>query len=143
MKKIITQTAFTACAIFTIMMALFLAMGYLFAGPSYGLNITTSLYGVAIGSAVLQAFWFTGAVFKKLAYPARVACFGACLLPVIALCAWGGQWFPVDIPGTWVSFVVIYLVILAGMTAGYTVYYKKTAGGFDKALARYREQNRR
>ena len=67
----------------------------------------------------------------------------ACLLPVLALCAWLGQWLPAEDPGAWASFVVIYLFILAGMTAGYTVYYKKTAGGYDEALARYREQNRR
>ena len=118
-------------------------MGYLFAGPSYGLNLTASLYGAAFGMAALQAIWFTGALIKKLPYPARIAGFGACLLPVLALCAWLGQWLPAEDPGAWASFVVIYLFILAGMTAGYTVYYKKTAGGYDEALARYREQNRR
>lgn len=139
MKKILAQTANAACIMFTAIMAWFLAMGYLFAGPSYGLNITASVYGAAIGMAVLQAFWFTGAVFKKLAYPARIAGFGTCLLPVLALCAWGGQWLPVDNPGAWAGFVVIYLFILAGMTTGYTIYYKRTAGGYDEALARYRK----
>ena len=132
MKKIIAQTATAVCIVFTVMMAWFLAMGYLFAGPSYGLAM-----------AALQAIWFTGALIKKLPYPARIAGFGACLLPVLALCAWLGQWLPAEDPGAWASFVVIYLFILAGMTAGYTVYYKKTAGGYDEALARYREQNRR
>ena len=143
MKKIAAHTATVACIMFTVMMAWFLGMGYLFAGPSYGLNLTTSLYGAAIGMAVLQALWFTEAVFKKLADPARIAGFGACLLPVLALCAWLGPWIPADRPEAWACFVVIYLVILAGMTAGYTVYFKKTAGGYDQALARYREQNRR
>ena len=124
MKKIIAQTATAVCIVFTVMMAWFLAMGYLFAGPSYGLNLTASLYGAAFGMAALQAIWFTGALIKKL-------------------CAWLGQWLPAEDPGAWASFVVIYLFILAGMTAGYTVYYKKTAGGYDEALARYREQNRR
>ena len=143
MKKIIAQTATAVCIVFTVMMAWFLAMGYLFAGPSYGLNLTASLYGAAFGMAALQAIWFTGALIKKLPYPARIAGFGACLLPVLALCAWLGQWLPAEDPGAWASFVVIYLFILAGMTAGYTVYYKKTAGGYEEALARYREQNRR
>lgn len=143
MKKIIAQAASAACIMFTIVMLWFTGMGYLFAGPSYGLNLTASVFGAAFGMAALQALWFTGAVFKKLAYPARIAGFGVCLLPVLALCACGGRWFPVDIPGAWVSFAVIYLVILTGMTAGYTVYFKKTAGGYDEALARYREQHRR
>ena len=81
MKKIIAQTATAVCIVFTVMMAWFLAMGYLFAGPSYGLNLTASLYGAAFGMAALQAIWFTGALIKKLPYPARIAGFGACLLP--------------------------------------------------------------
>lgn len=143
MKKTIAQTATAACIMFTVMMAWFLGMGYLFAGPSYGLNLTASLYGAALGMAVLQAFWFTGVLFKRLAYPARIAGFGASLLPVLALCAWLGPWIPADMPEAWACFVVIYLVILAGMTIGYTVYFKKTAGGYDQALARYRERNGR
>ena len=51
---------------------------------------------------------------------------------MLALCAWLGQWLPAEDPGAWASFVVIYLFILAGMTAGYTVYYKKTAGGMTR-----------
>ncbi len=113
MKKIIAQTATAVCIVFTVMMAWFLAMGYLFAGPSYGLNLTASLYGAAFGMAALQAIWFTGALIKKLPYPARIAGFGACLLPVLALCAWLGQWLPAEDPGAWASFVVIYLFILA------------------------------
>lgn len=143
MKKIAAHTATLACIMFTVMMAWFLGMGYLFAGPSYGLNLTASLYGAAIGMAVLQALWFTEAVFKKLAYPARIAGFGACLLPVLGLCAWLGPWIPADMPEAWITFIVIYLFILAGMTAGYTLHYKKTAGSFDEALARYRDPNRR
>ena len=143
MKKILAQAAIAACIMFTIVMAWFTAMGYLFAGPSYGLNLTASIFGAALGMAALQALWFTSAVFKKLAYPARIAGFGACLLPVLALCAWGGQWFPADNPGAWIAFAVIYLFILAGMTAGYTVYFRKTAGSYDAALERYRKQNQR
>lgn len=143
MKKFITQAALSICIIFTIVMAWFLGMGYLFAGPSYGLNLTASLYGMAIGIALLQTLWFTEIVLKKPSYPVRVAGFGLCGLPVVALCAWVGQWFPTDIPGVWISFVVIYLFILAGMTVGNTVYYKKTAGGYDEALARYREKKQR
>ena len=101
------------------------------------------VFGAAFGMAALQALWFTGAVFRKLAYPARIAGFGACGLPVLALCAWAGPWFPLDDPGVWAAFAIVYLFILAGVTAGYTVYFKKTAGGYDQALARYREKNRR
>ena len=79
---------------FAVLMAWFLAMGYVFAGPRDGLNLTASLFAAAIGLAALQTVWFTGALFEKLAHPARIAGFGACGLPVIALCAWLGRWMP-------------------------------------------------
>ena len=44
MKKIIVQAASAACIMFTIVMLWFTGMGYLFAGPSYGLNLTTVSY---------------------------------------------------------------------------------------------------
>ena len=43
MKKIIVQAASAACIMFTIVMLWFTGMGYLFAGPSYGLNLTMSV----------------------------------------------------------------------------------------------------
>ncbi len=142
MKNILLQTARATCIMFTVLMAWFLAMGYLFAGPSYGLNLTASLLAAAVGLAALQALWFTGAAFKKLAYPARIAGFGACGLPVIALCAWLGQWIPAEAgPYASATFAVVYLVILAGMTIGYSVYFKRTAGSYDEALERYRRDN--
>ena len=61
------------------------------------------------------------------------------LAAALALCAALGGWFPLDNIGAWVSFVAIYLVTLAAITAGYTIYYRRTAGSFDAALARYRE----
>lgn len=144
MKRIILQAANAFCIMFTVLMGWFLAMGYLFAGPSYGLNLTASLLAAALGMAALQAFWFTNLLFKRLAYPARIAGFGACGLPIIALCAWIGQWIPTQVgAGAWVAFAVVYLIILTGVTAGYTLYFKKTAGSYDKALERYREQNRK
>ena len=45
-----------------------------------------------------------------------------------------------DNAGAWVTFVAIYLITLAAITAGYTVYYRRTVGSFDAALARYRAE---
>ena len=45
-----------------------------------------------------------------------------------------------DNAGAWVTFVAIYLATLAAITAGYTLHYRRTAGSFDAALARYREK---
>ncbi|MEG0016006.1 MAG: hypothetical protein RR747_05445 [Gordonibacter sp.] len=140
MKELAKQTIFSICLFFTIAMTACLALGYVFAGPSYGLNLTASLLVMTLGIGVLQAFWFSGAGVKKLTYPVRIACFGATAFPVLAASAKVGAWLPEDQPGTWGMFVVIFLVILAVMTAGYTLYYCKSAGSYEAALARYRDQ---
>ena len=142
MKRLVSKTALAACVMFSVIMAWFLAMGYLFAGPSYGLNLTASLMVASLGMAALQMLWFSEAVFKRLAYPARIVGFGACGLPVVGACAWLGQWMPGGAGlGGAAAFVVIYLTVLAFTSLGYALYYKKTAGSYDEALARYRREN--
>lgn len=140
MKRIAIQTALTICVFFTVAMIVCLAMGYIFAGPSYGLNLTASLLTAAASIGVLQAFWFTEAVLKKPSYLARMIGFDACALPTLAACAWIGAWFPPDIPFAWVEFVVIFFIISALSTIGYNAYFRRTAGSYEQALARYREQ---
>ena len=136
MRNIVKSAFVRTCITFTVAMALWCAAGLVFAGPVEGIVITLSLL------AALQAFWFTEAVIGRLSYPARIAGFGLTGLPVLVLCAALGGWFPLDNIGAWVSFVAIYLVTLAAITAGYTIYYRRTAGSFDAALARYRESRK-
>ena len=110
-----------------------------FRRPVEGIVITLSLLAAALALCALQAFWFTEVALKRPSYPARIAGFGLTGLPVLVLCAALGGWFPLDNIGAWVSFVAIYLVALAAITAGYTLHYRRTVGSFDAALARYRE----
>ena len=140
MKKVLSQAGLHLCVFFTFTMIVWAAMGYLFSGPSYGLNLTASILGFSIALAALQAFWFTEVALKKLSYPARIAGFGLCGLPALSACAWIGQWFPTDLPSAWALFVLIYLVLLAIMTALYTIHFKKTVGSFEQALATYRSK---
>lgn len=139
MRNIIKSAFVRACVIFTVAMALWCAAGLIFAGPVEGIVITLSLLAAALALCALQVLWFTEAVIGRLSYPGRIAGFGLTGLPVLILCAALGGWFPLDNIGAWISFVIIYLVTLAATTAGYTVYYRRTTGSFDAALARYRE----
>ena len=125
MRNIVKSAFVRACITFTVAMALWCTAGLIFAGPVEGIVITLSLLAAALALCALQAFWFTEAVIGRLSYPARIAGFGLTGLPALVLCAALGGWF--------------YLVTLAAITAGYTIYYRRTAGSFDAALARYRE----
>ena len=140
MKELAKQTLFTISIFFTLAMIACLALGYAFAGPSYGLNLTLSMLITTIGIGVLQALWFSGVVVKKLTYPARIVCFGITAFPVLVASAYVGAWLPTDRPEVWGLFVVIFFVILTLMTAGYTLYFRKTVGSYEQALARYRIQ---
>jgi hypothetical protein len=137
----LAKSAFTrACVIFTVAMALWCVAGLAFAGPVEGIVITLSLLAACAALTLLQVLWFTEALLTRPSYPARIAGFGITALPVLALCAAAGGWFPVDNLGAWITFAVIYLVTLGAITAGYTLHYRRTVGSFDAALARYREK---
>ena len=136
-KSALTRT----CVVFTAAMALWCVAGLAFAGPVEGIVITLSLLVACAALTLLQVLWFTEALITRPSYPARIAGFGITALPVLALCAAAGGWFPIDSAGAWITFVSIYLVTLASVTAGYTLHYRRTVGSFDAALARYRKEH--
>lgn len=142
MKAFIKQIALTACVLFTIFMLLSLPMAFYFAGLSgsdtQGLTITLSLFIGCGGVAFLQGFWFSGLIIKKLAYALRLAGFAVTAAALLFACGWLGNWFPHEIEVV-ASFLMIFIAIFAIATIGYGIYFKKTAGSYDAALARYRD----
>lgn len=142
MKAFLKRFALTACVMFTIFMMLSLPAAYYFAGISgadtSGLDITLSLFIACAGFSFLQGFWFSGFVIKKLAYALRLTGFAVTGAAMLFACGWFGNWFPHEIEVV-VSFIITFLAIFALATAGYGVYFKKTAGSYDEALARYRQ----
>lgn len=143
MNRILKSALVRACVTFTTAMALWCVLGLIFAGPVEGVIITLSLLAACMLLVALQVLWFTEVVVRRAPYPARIAGFGLTALPALAAAAALGGWFPADNAGAWVTFLVIYLVTLAAITAGYTIYYRRTAGSFDAALARYRAEHGR
>lgn len=139
MNRILKSALVRACVTFTAAMALWCTAGLIFAGPVEGVVITLSLLAACLALVALQVLWFTEVVVKRAPYPARIAGFGLTALPALAAAAALGGWFPADNGGAWITFLAIYLITLAAITVGYTLYYRRTAGSFDAALARYRE----
>ena len=135
-KKIIIST----CTMFTLFMAIGSIAVIAFTGPQYGLVMTLSLLAASLLFAILRGIWFTDKFVRKLAYPARIVGFGITAFVALAACAWIGNWFPADNVWAWISFSVIFLVILIGFCVGYQIYFKKTVGSFDDALRKYHEK---
>lgn len=139
MKRIIVRIAVSTCVMFTVFMALLTAIALVLAGPRYGLVYTVTLMVAVFVLAVLQFIWFSDCLIKRLAYALRILGFGLCAFAALVVCALLGSWVPVDNPYAWVTFTLIYLVILGLMCIGYQVYFKKTCGSYDAALQRYHE----
>ena len=138
MRNIVKSAFVRACITFTVAMALWCTAGLIFAGPDEGNDLTLTQLAAALALCALQAVGFTEAGIGRLSYPARIAGFGLTGLPALVLCAALGGWFPLDNIGAWVSFVAIYLVTLAAITAVFTFFFRRSAGSCDAAFARYR-----
>lgn len=135
-KKIVAST----CAMFTIFMTVGTIAALAFTGPQYGLVMTLTLLLASAAFALLRGVWFTDKVVRHMTYPVRILGFGVTAFFALAACAWAGSWFPADNRWAWLTFTIIYLVILAAFCGAYQIYFRKTSGSFDAALRQYHER---
>lgn len=140
MKELIKNVLLSGCIIFTIYMFFACIMGLIFAGPQQGIVMSITILGAAFILAGLRGLWFTDKIIKSMAYSLRIFGFGVTAFVVLAVCAWVGEWFPMDVPGAWVSFTAIYLVILVTVCVIYQIHFKRTVGSFDAALRQYHDR---
>ncbi|MEG0375424.1 MAG: DUF3021 family protein, partial [Raoultibacter sp.] len=90
-------------------------------------------------AAALQGFWFSGVWMKRTRYAFRLAGFAITCAPAMLACGWFAGWIPQKIEFVG-SFLLIFFIIFAIVSIGYTVYFKKTAGTYQQALEKYRLQ---
>ena len=98
-----------------------------------GITLLT-LLGLLIVSAVgslLQWLMVTDVLFKKMAYPLRICLFAVPFLAVLCGCAVWCGWFPAFDIVNWAVFVGIFLLMLAGITVGFEIYYRVTGRKYD------------
>lgn len=102
-----------------------------------------SIIASGIACGLLQQVWFNPNVLGlRIAYPWRIAGFGITFYAILAPCAWFGGWVP-HLAGPWVTFTVLYLVVLAVMTTAFTRAFRRQRAAYDERLAAYhrRRQN--
>lgn len=134
-----------ACIAFAIAMFFFLAAGTFFKGESH---VSTVMMGwgllvASIVSSALQVVFFTPALIKRMGYPTRATLFGICFYPVLAGIGALFSWFPVEYPAAWISFTVIYLLILGILSLVFSCMYKRQIKTLDENLAAYKRQHQR
>ena len=105
-----------------------------------GIAICFSLIIASLLGGLLQQFWFSYLLLMKPSYPVRIAGFGLSYFVVLSFCASIGAWFPAKNLGAWIGFIVSYLLILAIMTAGFTLAFRHQGASYSERLAAYRKQ---
>lgn len=127
------------CVIAVVMLLATTFAGIAAFGMSKGLAICLSCIVAGVAGGLLQQVCFNPRVLGlPWGYPARVALFGIAYLAALVPCAWLGGWLPVDVPGAWISFVVIYLVILGACTFGLSRRYRRQRAAYAECLDAYR-----
>lgn len=135
--------AVTLSVSFTTIMVIAMAAGSILA-PSEsqaGIVYCWSIFGACAVAALLQAVFFTDLVLKRAGDAIRVGLFGACLYGALAIVAAVARWFPVDNPGAWVAFTVIYLAVLVALTTVFRLMERRQAREFDEMLEKYRAEH--
>lgn len=109
---------------------------------SKGDMLPLSFVWQALAVAVFAALWhfvtFTNIVIKRMRYSLRLALFSVAQLLMLAGFAYVFAWFPAGSFGAWLSFLLVYLVILGVTTAAYEIYNRITGKKYTARLERYR-----
>lgn len=135
------QLVKSICIGFTVALIAFLALGTCFADDAakQGIYYCWSILAACVAASALQLVFFTPAVIRRMAYPARLALFGACLYAVLCALAFIFAWVPASSPGAWVTFTVVYLAILAVLTLVFNAKLGRETRELNDRLAEYRK----
>lgn len=135
------QLVKSICIGFTVAMIAFLALGTCFADDNAKQVIyyCWSILAAGVAAPALQLVFFTPAVIRRMAYPARLALFGACLYATLCALAFIFAWIPVNNPGAWITFTVVYLAILAVLTLVFNAKLSRETRELNDRLAEYRK----
>ena len=135
------QLVKSICIGFTVAMIAFLALGTCFADDAakQGIYYCWSILAACVAASALQLVFFTPAVIRRMAYPARLALFGVCLYATLCALAVFFGWLPAGNPGAWATFTIVYLAILAVLTLLFNAKLSRETRELNDRLAEYRK----
>ena len=116
------------------------AIVFLFAGEeSVPVNVLASLLIISAFGTFLQFLTFSDRIIKKMRYTTRMVIFAIPFFILLMSNAWLFHWFPLD-KAHWLIFTAIFLVVFAGMTFGFEIYYYAMGKKYNGLLGQYRKQ---
>lgn len=137
MSKRLKGLCLNTCVGFTLFMVMCMIFGSIFADEDAkrGIFYCWSILGACAVAAVMQFVFFTDALIRHLSYPVRLILFGICLYAILAGMAFAFAWFPMENPGAWISFSVIYLLIFAAISLCFHLCEKRQTKLMNERLA--------
>ena len=125
--------------IYTGAMCFYLFFLFVFKWESVPLPMLFSMLLVSLAAAVMQILAFSNLIIKKLSYAWRLVVFAIPFGTILTACAVTFQWFPIENPGAWVTFWIIFIVIFVLCTAGFELYFRLSGRKYDDKLDWYKQ----
>lgn len=138
--KCLIEWKVSACVVYTAAMFFYLFFCTAFGNQQISLLMLWTLFVVSAASTLIQGICFSDWIFKKMRYTRRSLLFVTLFLPLLAIAAWKAEWFPMEEPGAWVTFVGIFFLIFIVMTAGFDIYFQIVGRKYDGLLGQYRRE---
>ncbi|RKJ38563.1 hypothetical protein D7X94_15930 [Acutalibacter sp. 1XD8-33] len=130
------------CLSFTGAVCIYSAIDWLTGGESMAYSLIWQLLAMCGVITLLQYVFFSGQVLKKLNYGLRLGIFCPLVFAVVLAFAWVFRWFPMERPGAWVSFVVIFLAAFLILCLGFELYFRIMGAKYDEHLGRAQKRSR-
>lgn len=125
--------------IYTGAMCFYLFFLFVFQWESVPLHMLFSMLLVSIAAALMQILAFSNLILKKLSYTWRLVVFAIPFGAVLTACAVVFRWFPIENPGAWITFGVIFVVIFVLCMAGFELYFRLSGRKYDDKLDWYKK----
>ena len=128
---------------YSVAVLIYAVVTLLFGEKSVSVTVLFELLALCLAGSLLQYVAFTDAVIKKMRYSLRMVVFSLPFLALMTLCAVVFDWFPKSEPFAWVTVFIIFVLVLAGFTAGFEIYYRASGRRYDGLLGEYRAKKER
>ena len=137
--EVVMEWKTTAALVFSGSVILYMVVMFFLGQKDIPIPAVISLLIISAAGSFFQLLAFTEYFIKKMRYSLRVFVFAIPFLALLAINAWFFRWVPVDTTH-WLSFIIIFLVVFAGMTIGFEIYYHAMGKKYDGLLGQYRKQ---
>ena len=128
------------CMSFTGAICIYMFIDWLTGGESIRYTLIVQMLALCGIITLLQYVFFSGQVLKKPSYWLRLFIFLGLVLGVCGIFAWAFHWFPLDNPGAWISFLVIFFTAFVVLCLGFEIYFRVLGKKYDEALGRKKKE---